>query len=179
MSVQSTVFRPVVAADRVDYPELERTIQRWWDANNVRQSYLKRNEHSHKQYAFLDGPITANNPMGVHHAWGRTYKDLYQRLKPCRAINNAIKMASIVRVSGLRSMLSRRLGYENKRDIEEYGIARFVEDCKERVYTLLAARRNNRFAWAIGWTGATTTIRSQMRTTIRSGPSSKSARSAT
>ena len=30
-------------------------------------------------WSFLDGPITANNPMGVHHAWGRTYKDLFQR----------------------------------------------------------------------------------------------------
>ena len=30
-------------------------------------------------WSFLDGPITANNPMGVHHAWGRAYKDLYQR----------------------------------------------------------------------------------------------------
>ena len=30
------------------------------------------------RWSFLDGPITANNPMGVHHAWGRTYKDLYQ-----------------------------------------------------------------------------------------------------
>jgi len=30
-------------------------------------------------WSFLDGPITANNPMGVHHAWGRTYKDAFQR----------------------------------------------------------------------------------------------------
>jgi hypothetical protein len=36
-------------------------------------------------WSFIDGPITANNPMGVHHAWGRTYKDLYQRFRPCRA----------------------------------------------------------------------------------------------
>ncbi len=27
----------------------------------------------------MDGPITANNPMGVHHAWGRSLKDIYQR----------------------------------------------------------------------------------------------------
>ena len=33
------------------------------------------------RWSFLDGPITANNPMGVHHAWGRAYKDLYQRYK--------------------------------------------------------------------------------------------------
>ena len=32
-----------------------------------------------RSWSFLDGPITANNPMGVHHAWGRAYKDLYQR----------------------------------------------------------------------------------------------------
>ena len=31
------------------------------------------------RWSFLDGPITANNPMGVHHAWGRTYKDAYNR----------------------------------------------------------------------------------------------------
>ena len=30
-------------------------------------------------YSFFDGPITANNPMGVHHAWGRTLKDVWQR----------------------------------------------------------------------------------------------------
>ena len=81
MSVRSTVFQPVTAADRVDYPKLEQTIQKWWDENNVRQQYLHRNEQSERRYSFLDGPITANNPMGVHHAWGRTYKDLYQRFK--------------------------------------------------------------------------------------------------
>ena len=31
------------------------------------------------RWSFLDGPITANNPMGVHHAWGRMYKDVFQR----------------------------------------------------------------------------------------------------
>ena len=36
----------------------------------------QRLEHS---VAPGNGPITANNPMGVHHAWGRTYKDAYQR----------------------------------------------------------------------------------------------------
>ena len=85
MPVKSSVFRPVTAADRVDYPTLEHTIQKWWDEQGTLQMYLRRNEHSDKQYSFLDGPITANNPMGVHHAWGRTYKDLYQRFKTTKA----------------------------------------------------------------------------------------------
>ena len=41
--------------------------------------YLARNDESDRRFSFIDGPITANNPMGVHHAWGRTYKDLFQR----------------------------------------------------------------------------------------------------
>ena len=40
---------------------------------------LRAQNAGHERWSFLDGPITANNPMGVHHAWGRTYKDLYQR----------------------------------------------------------------------------------------------------
>ena len=36
-------------------------------------------------FRFIDGPITANNPMGVHHGWGRTYKDLFQRFWAMRA----------------------------------------------------------------------------------------------
>ncbi len=35
-------------------------------------------------FRFLDGPITANNPMGIHHAWGRTLKDTFIRYKGMR-----------------------------------------------------------------------------------------------
>ena len=40
---------------------------------------LREKNADKPQWSFLDGPITANNPMGVHHAWGRTYKDAFQR----------------------------------------------------------------------------------------------------
>src|SRR5207237_829788 len=40
---------------------------------------LRKKNHDKPKWSFLDGPITANNPMGVHHAWGRTYKDTYSR----------------------------------------------------------------------------------------------------
>ncbi len=46
-------------------------------ASDVRAA--ARPERGGPRWSFLDGPITANNPMGVHHAWGRAYKDLYQR----------------------------------------------------------------------------------------------------
>jgi isoleucyl-tRNA synthetase len=134
MTVKSSIFKTVVPADRIDYPTLEHTIQAWWDDNNVRQMYLKRNEQSTKKYSFLDGPITANNPMGVHHAWGRTYKDLYQRFKTMQGYKQRYQNGFDCQGLWVEVNVEQELGLTTKRDIEEYGIANFVQRCKERVY---------------------------------------------
>ncbi len=134
MSVKSSVFKPVMAADRVDYPTLERTIQQWWDEQGVLQMYLQRNEHSEKQYSFLDGPITANNPMGVHHAWGRTYKDLYQRFKTMQGYKQRYQNGFDCQGLWVEVEVEKELGFKSKLDIEAYGIAEFVNRCKERVF---------------------------------------------
>src|SRR5579859_7805986 len=140
VSVKSSVFRAVTAADRVDYPELEHTIQKWWDEQGVRQRYLQRNEHSDKQYSFLDGPITANNPMGVHHAWGRSYKDLYQRFKTMQGYKQRYQNGFDCQGLWVEVNVEQELGLQTKRDIEVYGIAEFVERCKERVYKFAAVQ---------------------------------------
>ena len=59
---------------RVDFPEMERELLEWWGKADIMSKYLNRNQYSEKRWSFIDGPITANNPMGVHHAWGRAYK---------------------------------------------------------------------------------------------------------
>ena len=135
MSVKSTVFQPVTAADRVDYPKLEQTIQKWWDAQNVREQYLHRNDQSERRYSFLDGPITANNPMGVHHAWGRTYKDLYQRFKTMQGFKQRYQNGFDCQGLWVEVEVEKQLDLKSKRDIEEFGIAAFVDRCKERVFT--------------------------------------------
>src|SRR5689334_16751384 len=76
LATTGQLFQPVPAPTRVDYPLLERDVQQWWDEHDILKKYVTRNEHADKRWSFVDGPITANNPMGVHHAWGRTYKDL-------------------------------------------------------------------------------------------------------
>src|SRR4030067_999227 len=64
---------------KVDFPSLEKETLKEWETTGMVKKYRERNKNSTKNFSFLDGPITANNPMGVHHAWGRTYKDLWQR----------------------------------------------------------------------------------------------------
>ena len=130
MSVTSSVFRPVQAADRVDYPQLEQSIQRWWDEQGILQAYLKRNEQSEKQFSFLDGPITANNPMGVHHACGRTYKHLYQRYKTMQGYKQRYQNGFDCQGLWVEVEVEKELGFTNKREIEEFGIAEFVQLCK-------------------------------------------------
>ncbi len=63
---------------QVNFPELERDILAFWDKTQAFAALREKNRGKPK-WSFLDGPITANNPMGVHHAWGRTYKDAYSR----------------------------------------------------------------------------------------------------
>ena len=62
----------------VDFPARERATLRFWDERQIFDK-LRAKNRGKPRWSFLDGPITANNPMGVHHAWGRTYKDAYQR----------------------------------------------------------------------------------------------------
>lgn len=72
------MFRPVDA--RPDLVGIEHEVLRSWREEGVFER-LRAQTAGGPAWSFLDGPITANNPMGVHHAWGRTYKDLFQRFR--------------------------------------------------------------------------------------------------
>jgi isoleucyl-tRNA synthetase len=63
---------------KVDFTAQERDILAFWEKTEAFDRLHKLNRGKPK-WSFLDGPITANNSMGVHHVWGRTYKDIYQR----------------------------------------------------------------------------------------------------
>ncbi len=64
---------------KVDFTEQERQLLRFWKENRLFEK-LRELRKDDPHWSFIDGPITANNPMGVHHGWGRTYKDLLQPL---------------------------------------------------------------------------------------------------
>jgi isoleucyl-tRNA synthetase len=128
---RTTVFEPV--STRLDVPALEREVIRRWERRDTMARYLARNEGSERRYSFLDGPITANNPMGVHHAWGRTYKDLYQRYHTMLGERQRYQNGYDAQGLWIEVEVERELGFNNKRQIEEFGIDRFVELCKARV----------------------------------------------
>ncbi len=145
------MFRPV--SPKLDVPALEREqIARWRERDTVAR-YLARNEGSERRYSFLDGPITANNPMGVHHAWGRTYKDLYQRYHAMLGEHQRFQNGFDAQGLWIEVEVERELGFNNKRQIEEFGIDRFVELCKARVdrFAAIQTEQSKRLGMWMDW----------------------------
>ncbi len=122
-----TAFEPV---------KFEPEILDFWRKKNIYEKQKKLYENSSKNWSFIDGPITASqlSGMGVHHGWGRTLKDLYLRW-------HAMQRHNIRRQNGFDTQglwIEREIETElkfkrGKKDIEEYGIGKFVEKCEEYV----------------------------------------------
>src|SRR5919106_2208040 len=138
MSVESRVtspFKPV--HKQLDLSELEHRILALWDERQTFNRLRARNA-GNQRWSSLDGPMTANNPMGVHHAWGRTYKDIYQRFQAMLGHDQRYQNGFDCQGLWVEVNVERELGFTSKRDIEAYGIAEFVSLCKQRVLTYAA-----------------------------------------
>lgn len=144
-------FEPV--NPNVNFPELEKEIYKKWQAKDIIGKYLKRNSGSKKYFSFLDGPITANNPMGVHHAWGRTYKDLYQRFKNMQGFRERFQNGFDCQGLWVEVEVEKELGFKNKKDIETFGVDKFVKLCKDRVkkYSGIQTEQSKRLGYFMDW----------------------------
>ena len=115
-----------------DHLALEEEILAWWDAERIFDRLREQNRGG-PPFSFMDGPITANNPMGAHHCWGRTLKDVFQRYKALHGHELRYQNGFDCQGLWVEVGVERELGLNSKREIEEYGIAEFAERCKERV----------------------------------------------
>ncbi|MCD6226742.1 MAG: isoleucine--tRNA ligase [Candidatus Aenigmarchaeota archaeon] len=112
--------------------ELEKEILEFWEKNNIYKKVKKQREKG-KRFSFFDGPPTANNPMGVHHSWGRTYKDLICRFKRMQGYNVRDQPGFDCQGLWVEVEVEKALNFQTKKDIENFGLANFSEKCKSRV----------------------------------------------
>ncbi|HYM65338.1 MAG TPA: isoleucine--tRNA ligase, partial [Candidatus Sulfotelmatobacter sp.] len=152
------MFKTVIPS--VDFPKLENDLFSKWEKDGLVKKYLHKNDKSEKKFSFLDGPITANNPMGVHHAWGRTYKDLWQRFWNMRGYKQRFQNGFDCQGLWVEVEVEKELGIRNKKDIENLvegnkkeSIAKFVELCKQRVikYSDIQSKQSQRLAYFMDW----------------------------
>ena len=138
---------------QVDFPALERDLIDHWYNSGIVDKYLHKNDSSDKKFFFQDGPITANNPMGVHHAWGRTYKDLWQRYKNMQGFKQRFQNGFDCQGLWVEVEVEKELGFRTKKDIEGYGVDKFVQLCKDRVkkYSDIQTQQSKRLGYFMDW----------------------------
>src|SRR5262245_21584272 len=102
---------------QTDFPALERKMLELWDRLDVLAKLQAKNRGT-PSGSFLDGPITANNPMGVHHAWGRTYKDVYNRYFAMTGHELRYQQGFDCQGLWVEVEVEKELGLKSKRDIE-------------------------------------------------------------
>ncbi len=143
-------FKPVLR--ELNFPELEHRILEFWEKTNVFSLYKSKNKGK-KKWSFQDGPITANNPMGVHHAWGRTYKDIFQRYKTLKGFEQRYQNGFDCQGLWVEVEVEKELGFTSKKDIETFGIDRFVHKCQERVhkYSIVQTEQSIRLGMWMDW----------------------------
>ncbi|MDP9492040.1 MAG: class I tRNA ligase family protein, partial [Actinomycetota bacterium] len=148
--MEETVFPPL--PEKPDHAALEREILAWWDEERIFERLREQNAGK-KPWSFIDGPITANNPMGVHHAWGRTLKDVFQRYKALRGYDQRYQNGFDCQGLHVEVEVERSLGLNSKREIEEYGIAEFADRCIERVaqFAQLITDQSRRLGMWMDW----------------------------
>jgi len=136
----------------VDFPKLEGRILEFWEKTGAFETRVALNRGK-KRWSFMDGPITANNPMGAHHAWGRTYKDVFQRYNAMRGLDLRYQNGFDCQGLWIEVEVERALGFKSKRDIEAYGTAEFVKRCKQRAlrYAALQVEQSIRLGYWMDW----------------------------
>ena len=145
------MYRPV---DKFpDLPAIEHRVLDLWAQTRAFDLLRERNRGG-PRWSFLDGPITANNPIGVHHAWGRMYKDAYQRFHAMCGCDLRYQNGFDCQGLWVEVEVEKEHGFKSKRDIESYGMARFVEDCKARVrkYAAIQTEQSIRLGYWMDWT---------------------------
>ncbi len=138
--------------NKVDFPAQERELLAFWEQNRAFQK-LRELHKNDSHWSFIDGPITANNPMGVHHGWGRTYKDLFQRFWTMRGRKLRYQNGFDCQGLWVEVEVEKEMGFESKKDIEDYGLEQFVRKCKARVlrYAAVQTEQSIRLGYWMDW----------------------------
>jgi isoleucyl-tRNA synthetase len=147
--VSDAMFQKVGEADFV---RGEHEMLRFWEDRNI-FARLRAQNAGQPAWSFLDGPITANNPMGVHHAWGRTYKDTFQRYWAMNGRELRYQNGFDCQGLWVEVEVEKQLGLGAKSEIEKFGVDKFVWECKKRVlkYAAIQTEQSVRLGYWMEW----------------------------
>lgn len=117
----------------LDYVKMEEGVLKFWQDNSIFEKLKTKNKATGKYFATLDGPITANYNMGLHHAYGRTFKDAMIKFAALCGNDQHYQNGFDAHGLPVELRVERELGLDSKKEIEQYGIDKFVDKCLKTV----------------------------------------------
>lgn len=128
------MFKPV--NPKLNITLLEEGVLRFWKAHDVFHKTLDEREGG-KEYVFFEGPPTANGKPGVHHVLARVFKDMFPRYKTMQGYRVLRRGGWDTHGLPVEIEVEKKLGFSNKQQIEQYGIAPFNALCRESAFSYI------------------------------------------
>ncbi|KNF08229.1 isoleucine--tRNA ligase IleS [Gottschalkia purinilytica] len=130
--------------------ENEKELSKFWDEIDILKKSIENREGA-KPFVFYEGPPTANGRPGIHHVIARTLKDSVCRYKTMKGYQVKRKAGWDTHGLPVEIEVEKELKLKDKHDIENYGIDKFNEKCRESVfkYEGLWREMTRRMAYAI------------------------------
>src|SRR3989338_7130873 len=113
--------------------EREEEILKFWQENRIFEKSLEKPAPK-GEFVFYEGPPTANGKPGIHHLEARAFKDIIPRYKTMRGYHVRRKGGWDTHGLPVELQVEKELGIKSKKEIEEYGIAKFNQECKDSVW---------------------------------------------
>lgn len=135
------------------FMEMEQDTLKMWNDNDIFKLMKEKNANSKKHFRFLDGPITANYDMGIHHAWGRTLKDIVLKYKTLQGYSANFINGFDAHGLPVETGVEKELGVNSKKEINDIGIDKFVDACLNRVkkYSKIQTEQSKLIGQIMDW----------------------------
>ena len=117
----------------LNFVDREKKVEQFWKDNRIFEKSMEENEGK-PQYMFYDGPPTANGKPHIGHVLTRVIKDLVPRFWTMKGYEVPRKAGWDTHGLPVEIEVEKLLGLDGKEQIEQYGLAPFIEKCKESVW---------------------------------------------
>ncbi|HTX90241.1 MAG TPA: isoleucine--tRNA ligase [Anaerolineales bacterium] len=125
------MFKPV--SPKLEVTALEEAILKFWKQSKIFEKTTEQRRGG-PEYVFFEGPPTANGKPGVHHVEARAFKDIFPRYKIMNGYHVSRRGGWDTHGLPVEIAVEKKLGFNNKQQIEEYGIEKFNELCRKSVF---------------------------------------------
>ena len=119
-----------------DFKNTESRVRDFWDKEEIFDKSLEKTRNG-KRFVFWEGPPTANGLPHIGHFLTRVYKDVYGRYKTMRGFFVLRKAGWDTHGLPVEIQVEKELGFTNKKQIEEYGIAKFNRKARENALSFI------------------------------------------